>query len=65
MRFAFSFPTHLERATSPDATVGKQRGWDWLVRLSLAELLEDSSHWNGLWGTPLKAGAWVPGRFGF
>lgn len=29
MRFAFSFPTHLERATSPDARVGKQRGWDW------------------------------------
>lgn len=29
MKFAFSFPAHLERATSPDVRVGKQRGWDW------------------------------------
>lgn len=29
MSFAFSFSTHLERATSPDTRVGKQRGQDW------------------------------------
>ena len=64
MSFAFSFSTHLERATSPGVRVGKRRGQDWSSEDVIGRA--PRRQWS-LEGSVkhIQAGAWVPGIFEF